>query len=619
MQFVKKLFLGCSVVLISVAMKAQNTVASSSSAVVPRLVNFSGKATNDQGKTVTGIVGITFSIYSAQQGGAPLWMETQSVTADAKGNYTVRLGTTTSQGLPLDLFTSGEARWLGVRVNGSEEQPRVLLLSVPYALKAADAQTLGGLPASAFALAAPSGSVTPTPTEPASTPSGSSSANIGGSGTQDYIPLWTDNNGDLGNSILYQLGTGSTAKIGINEKSPLFTLDVNGQELVRGLFEMATTNYASKTKGYNSQPLNFESSAFNSTAGTYTLNHFQWQAEPVGNNTATPGATLNLLYGTDPNQPAETGLNIANSGQITFATGQAFPGTIAGVTTATGSGLSGGGTSGNLNLTLATNCGASQVLQWNGSAWACSSAGTGTITGVTAGTLLLGGGSGGNVTLNVDTSQVPQLAGNNVFTQNNTFQPFSTDAIDAYADWPGKTAVVGIQNAKSGGSYGVWARTSDPTGAAVAGIDGSGTGTGVVGTSSSGNAMVANGNVSQSRTGGGWVKAMAYIDYQVYPGSSSVLRCFNSTLQGAAATTPPCNIALTVAPGQGGPFVDFGFQVDDRFIMAQPTQLFASVLTCVDTDPACSAFGKGPTSTQVLAYVHNTDGSVGNQFYIFVY
>ena len=74
-----------------------------------------------------------------------------------------------------------------------------------------------------------------------------------------------DVTGTLGNSILYQLGTGSTAKIGINEKSPLETLDVNGSELVRGLFEMATQNYATKTKGYNSQPLNLESSAFSST------------------------------------------------------------------------------------------------------------------------------------------------------------------------------------------------------------------------------------------------------------------------------------------------------------------------------------------------------------------
>ena len=417
MPFVKKVLLGSIVLLISFAANAQNNIASPASTVVPRLVNFSGKAI-EEGKPVTGMLGITFSIYNTQENGAPLWMETQNVQADPKGNYTVQLGATTSEGLPLSLFTSGEARWLGVRVNSNEEQPRILLLSVPYALKAADAQTLNGLPASAFVLAAPSASNSQSPASSAA----SSAANIGGSGTQDYIPLWTDSNGDLGNSILFQTGSGSTAKIGINETKPLFTLDVNGQELVRGLFEMATQNYASKTKGYNSQPLNFESSAFNSGTGAYTLNHFQWQAEPTGNDTTTPGATLNLLYGTDPAPPTETGLVLSSKGVFTFASGQTFPGTgtITGVTTASGSGLSGGGSTGNLNLSLVNNCAANQVLQWNGSAWACSSAGTGTITGVTAGTDLTGGGATGNVTLNIDTTKVPQLNAANTFTGNQT-------------------------------------------------------------------------------------------------------------------------------------------------------------------------------------------------------
>ena len=121
-------------------------------APVPRLVNFSGRVNDAQGKAVPGMAGITFSIYRDQYDGAALWMETQNVQADARGNYTVQLGATRSEGLPLELFTSGEARWLGVRVNGQEEQPRVLLLSVPYALKAADAATIGGLPPSAFML-----------------------------------------------------------------------------------------------------------------------------------------------------------------------------------------------------------------------------------------------------------------------------------------------------------------------------------------------------------------------------------------------------------------------------------------------------------------------------------
>jgi hypothetical protein len=142
-----------AILLLSSLLSAQQAaVSTSGAAVVPRLVNFSGKAI-DQGKVLTGVTGATFAIYSEETGGSPLWLETQNVQADSKGNYTARLGVTKSEGLPLDLFTSGEARWLGVQVNGGEEQPRVLLLSVPYALKAADAQTLAGLPASAFMLA----------------------------------------------------------------------------------------------------------------------------------------------------------------------------------------------------------------------------------------------------------------------------------------------------------------------------------------------------------------------------------------------------------------------------------------------------------------------------------
>ncbi|MGB7585933.1 MAG: peptidase S74, partial [Terriglobales bacterium] len=138
------------VILCSLFLQGQVTA---TTPVVPRLVSFSSRALDAQGKALVGVLGLTFSIYKDQFDGSPLWLETQNVQPDSKGNYAVQLGAATSQGLPLELFASGEARWLGVRVNGAEEQPRVLLLSVPYALKAADAQTLGGLPASAFALA----------------------------------------------------------------------------------------------------------------------------------------------------------------------------------------------------------------------------------------------------------------------------------------------------------------------------------------------------------------------------------------------------------------------------------------------------------------------------------
>ena len=62
---------------------------------------------------------------------------------------------TVHHGLPLDLFISGEARWLGVQPEGQPELPRTLFVSVPYALSSANAETFGGKPTSAFVLAGP--------------------------------------------------------------------------------------------------------------------------------------------------------------------------------------------------------------------------------------------------------------------------------------------------------------------------------------------------------------------------------------------------------------------------------------------------------------------------------
>jgi len=59
-------------------------------------------------------------------------------------------------------------------------------------------------------------------------------------------------------------------------------------------------------------------------------------------------------------------------------------------------------------------------LKWSGSAWACSAVGTGTITGVTAGTDLIGGGTSGSVSLNIDLTRIPQLGTANSFNGNQT-------------------------------------------------------------------------------------------------------------------------------------------------------------------------------------------------------
>jgi trimeric autotransporter adhesin len=139
----------------SVQSFAQQTQAAptTSTSPVPRLIKFSGTLLDRQGQPLKGPVGVTFSLYAQQSGDSPLWMETQNVEVDAKGVYAVLLGANTAAGLPEEMFRSGEARWLGIQPEHEPELPRVLLVSAPYALKAADAETLGGLPASAFVLA----------------------------------------------------------------------------------------------------------------------------------------------------------------------------------------------------------------------------------------------------------------------------------------------------------------------------------------------------------------------------------------------------------------------------------------------------------------------------------
>src|SRR5208337_2199739 len=172
---------------------------------VPRLIKFSGVAKDASGQRRSGVVGITFSIYAEQQGGATLWMETQNAALDAQGRYAVLLGSTQSAGLPLDLFATGEPRWLGAKLElpGEVEQPRVLLVSVASAFVLA--------PTGAGADASAPGSTKSTAGKSKAEPLFTSS------GTTNYIPIFTDSTGDIGNSTIYQSTSGN---VGIGFSNP---------------------------------------------------------------------------------------------------------------------------------------------------------------------------------------------------------------------------------------------------------------------------------------------------------------------------------------------------------------------------------------------------------------
>jgi len=126
--------------------EAMPTSASSVS-VVPHLIKYSGTLPG-----APGVVDVKFALYAAQTGGDPLWTEIQSISLDTTGKYSVILGSTTAVGVPASVFANGQARWIGVTLGSEQESARTVLVATPYSLKASDAETLGGHPASDFAL-----------------------------------------------------------------------------------------------------------------------------------------------------------------------------------------------------------------------------------------------------------------------------------------------------------------------------------------------------------------------------------------------------------------------------------------------------------------------------------
>jgi len=88
---------------------AQTPGNTGAAAQLPRLVKFSGTLKDANGNAPTSVVGVTFALYSEENGDAPLWLEMQNVQPDKNGHYTVLLGSTKPAGLPSDLFVSEQA------------------------------------------------------------------------------------------------------------------------------------------------------------------------------------------------------------------------------------------------------------------------------------------------------------------------------------------------------------------------------------------------------------------------------------------------------------------------------------------------------------------------------
>ena len=210
-------FVCLSVLLVLIGCALPIYAQQAGSEVLPSMVKFTGALTGIDGKALRGVVGVNFYLYKEQEGGAPLWMETQNVQLDKNGHYSVTLGSA-SNGLPADVFAGGEARWLGVQASGQTEQPRTLLFSLPY----------GGPAVPSLQAGQPVHEADPGPQGLQKLP-----PTVHGNGVVNFVPLWTDTK-IIGESSITQSGSAiavagnvsTTGNVGIGTATPATSLDV---------------------------------------------------------------------------------------------------------------------------------------------------------------------------------------------------------------------------------------------------------------------------------------------------------------------------------------------------------------------------------------------------------
>nr|MDA8130183.1 hypothetical protein [Elusimicrobiota bacterium] len=110
-------------------------------AAAPSYINYQGRLVDASGNPLSGSYSITFNIYGVSSGGSAVWTEVQPSVSVDNGIFSAKLGSVTA--LPPSVFAS-DTRYLGVTIGSDAEMsPRVQLLSVPYAIYAASAASVG--------------------------------------------------------------------------------------------------------------------------------------------------------------------------------------------------------------------------------------------------------------------------------------------------------------------------------------------------------------------------------------------------------------------------------------------------------------------------------------------
>ncbi len=267
---------------------------------------------------------VTLGIDADELGGAALWQETQSLEIDPSGRYTLLLGATEASGVPLDVFSSGQARWLGMlwARPGEVEGPRMRLTSVPYALSASNAETLGGKPASAYLLSPTAGGEGSSETGTAQP--GGVEPSVVNPGTTNSLAKYINAN-DLGSSAVYE-GSGA---VGIGTTSPFDSLHVRFANTTGAFTGYAVQNLGGTATSYSGMLFYDQNGAlgqfqgFNNVTHEYRINNIAGTGSinfMIGNTSrlvVAPGGSVGI--GTvDPNfkltisDSGNSGLRVAN-------------------------------------------------------------------------------------------------------------------------------------------------------------------------------------------------------------------------------------------------------------------------------------------------------------------
>jgi hypothetical protein len=293
-------------------MSAQVGSGEAGASTIPTIIKFNGTIRDPEGNAISGSQTVTFCFYAARNGGAPVWSETQSLTLDAQGRYSVYLGSATSStGVPQQLFTSGQTQWIGVTPSDGVERPRIPLTTAPYAFKAADADTIGGM----------------RPEDFVSVQQLNALIGIGNGKPPSTIAL-------LPGSPSGQLATGvqtvdADLLRGFSDQAFAklkFANTFDQPQVLAGGVILPPAEAETAQDGFlDSAPLDFESSIVQPKPAAPLVQTFRWISEPSVSSSGHPGARLSLLYGQNPNAPSPTGLSINSDGTLNFAANQVLP------------------------------------------------------------------------------------------------------------------------------------------------------------------------------------------------------------------------------------------------------------------------------------------------------